>query len=190
MHLCLKGGQCPPFFFYSSFMQFEQPVEKKILDIISPSIEGMGYEVVRVKIMGAHNGRQTLQIMLDRSDDEDIGVDDCEKASRQISAVLDVEDPISEGYYLEVSSPGIDRPLTRLKDFEAFKGFEARINTAEKIEGRKKFTGKLIGTSENLVIIKLPECENNIEISFDRIKSAKLVLNDELIDSLSNNSKI
>ena len=111
-------------------------IDRRMAEIITPVIEDMGYELVRLRLMGGEVA--TLQVMADKPDGG-IEVDDCAQISTAISATLDVEDPIVEAYNLEVSSPGIDRPLTRLKDFEAFEGYEAKLETAELIDGRKRF---------------------------------------------------
>ena len=108
-----------------------------------------------------------------------IEVDDCGAISSAVSAVLDVEDPIIEAYHLEVSSPGIDRPLTRLKDFETFDGFEAKIETDELIDGRRRFKGPLAGTEGDEVLITITE--GTIGLKFEWLSDAKLVLTDELI---------
>ena len=159
-------------------------LENKVSDIISPSLTQMGYEIVRVKMMQI-NGRETLQVMLDREDGNQIDVDDCKRASIQISALLDVEDPIPDNYNLEVSSPGIDRPLTRLKDFSRFTDFEAKIETVEKVDGRRRFKGILAGTNDNDVLINVQDDKAGeymqAVIDFDNIQNAKLVLNDELL---------
>ncbi|WP_084437571.1 ribosome maturation factor RimP [Niveispirillum irakense] len=128
-------------------------VLERIGQIIGPSIEAMGYEIVRLQISGGQ--RPTLQIMADRADGGAMTVDDCADISNAASALLDVEDPISSAYTLEVSSPGIDRPLTRLKDFERFKGFEARIETDVTLDGRKRFRGTLYGVEGEAVLIAL-----------------------------------
>ena len=99
----------------------------KIGRLVEPSLDSMGYDLVRVRVTGS--GQPTLQIMAERKDRQDMTVEDCANISRNLSAVLDVEDPISESYALEVSSPGMDRPLTRLEDYERFAGFEAKIET-------------------------------------------------------------
>ena len=111
--------------------------------------------------------------------DGGIEVDDCSKISHNISAVLDVEDPIEEEYTLEVSSPGIDRPLTRLKDFETWAGYEVKLETAELIEGRKRFKGVLHGVQDGEILIEIPE--GTVGLQFDWLVDAKLVLTDELI---------
>jgi len=114
-----------------------------IIRILTPTIEGMGFEVVRIQLISGR--RQVLQIMAERPEFGGLTITDCEALSQAISAKLDVEDPLPGKFMLEVSSPGIDRPLTRMKDFEAFAGHEARMELATPIEGRKKFSGILAG---------------------------------------------
>jgi ribosome maturation factor RimP len=152
-------------------------IDRRLAGIVTPTIEGLGFELVRLRLMGGK--RHVLQIMADRPDGG-IEVDDCAKISRAISAVLDVEDPISGEYVLEVSSPGIDRPLTREKDFERYSGYEAKLETAEMIDGRKRFKGVLQGVEDGEVLIEI-EPETVIGLAFDLIADAKLVLTDELI---------
>ncbi|CAO3356011.1 ribosome maturation factor RimP [Azospirillum palustre] len=149
----------------------------RIEQIITPSVEAMGYEVVRVQISGGQ--RSILQIMAERADGAPMTVEDCADISRSVSALLDVEDPIREAYTLEVSSPGIDRPLTRLKDFERFAGFEARLESRMAIDGRKRFKGMLKGVEDGLVCVDTEQGPARLE--FDNILRAKLVLTDELI---------
>jgi len=129
---------------------------------------------------------KTLQIMADRPEGG-IDVDDCGRISVAVSAVLDVEDPIEDAYTLEVSSPGIDRPLTRLKDFDVWKGHEARIETEELIDGRKRFKGHLAGTEDDEVLIEIDE--GTIGLKFDWLADAKLVLTDELITEMLRQKK-
>lgn len=168
-------------------MQSELTLEGRITKIITPSLNELGYDVVKVIMIGDDN-RKILQIMIERLDGINIGIDDCEKSSRQISAILDVEEPDLGKYNLEVSSPGIDRPLTRLKDFEKYKGYEAKLEVIDKINEKRKFRGRLAGTSgdtvildTNIVSIEEPEKTQIIEIEFNNIKNAKLILNDELL---------
>lgn len=156
-------------------------MDRRIAEIISPVIEDMGYEVVRVRLM--KNAKETtLQIMAQRPDGT-IEVDDCGKISTAVSAILDVEDPIIEAYHLEVSSPGIDRPLTRLKDFDQWSGYEAKIETTELIDGRRRFRGALAGTEGDEVLITIEDQgeELTIGLKFEWLSDAKLVLTDELI---------
>ena len=151
-------------------------IDRRLAEIVTPTIEGLGFELVRIRLMGGNT--KTLQIMADRPEGG-IDVDDCGKISVAVSAILDVEDPIEDAYNLEVSSPGIDRPLTRMKDFEAWDGYEARIETSELIDGRKRFKGELRGSEGNEVLIEIPE--GIIGLEFDWLTEAKLVLTDELI---------
>lgn len=154
---------------------------RRIEGIVTPSIEAMGFDVVRVMITGGQ--RPTLQIMADRRDGSMISVDDCAEISRTVSAVLDVEDPIAGEYTLEVSSPGIDRPLTRIKDFERWAGFDARIDLAVPLDGRKRFSGRLKGLEgEDRVLVEV-EGGATVELPFDGISRAKLVLTDALLEA-------
>jgi ribosome maturation factor RimP len=163
-------------------------IDRRIAEIITPAIEGLGFELVRIRLMGGKTA--TLQIMADRPEGG-IDVDDCASISTAVSAVMDVEDPIEENYNLEVSSPGIDRPLTRLKDFDAWEGYEAKLETFEQIDGRKRFKGILRGTEGDEVLI---EIENDgemvvIGLTFDWLSDAKLVLTDELITEMLRQKK-
>ena len=151
-------------------------MDRRIAEIIGPVVEDLGFEIVRVRLMGGKS--KTLQIMAERPDGG-IEVDDCAAISTAVSATLDVEDPIEDQYTLEVSSPGIDRPLTRLKDFDAWEGYEAKLETDEMIEGRRRFKGVLEGTEGDEVLIAIPE--GTIGLKFDWLTDAKLVLSDELI---------
>jgi len=154
-------------------------IDRRMAEIITPVIEDLGYELVRVRLM---SGKTTsLQIMADKPDGG-IEVDDCAVISNAVSAVLDVEDPILDAYALEVSSPGIDRPLTRLKDFAMFEGYEAKIETGELIGGRRRFKGELAGVEGEEVLINIEE--GTIGLQFDWLTDAKLVLTDELIKEM------
>jgi len=151
-------------------------IDRRMAEIITPVIEDLGYELVRVRLMSGKN--TILQIMADKPEGG-IEVDDCAKISTAVGATLDVEDPIVDEYALEVSSPGIDRPLTSLKDFENFEGYEAKIETTELIDGRRRFKGQLAGIDGNDVLINVEE--GTIGLQFDWLSDAKLVLTDELI---------
>jgi len=151
-------------------------IDRRMAEIITPVIEDLGYELVRVRLMTGKN--TILQIMADKPEGG-IEVDDCAKISTAVGATLDVEDPIVEEYALEVSSPGIDRPLTRLKDFENFEGYEAKIETTELIDGRRRFKGQLAGIDGTDVLINVEE--GTIGLQFSWLSDAKLVLTDELI---------
>ena len=154
-------------------------IDRRLAEIITPVIEDMGFELVRVRLMSGK--KTTLQIMADKPEGG-IEVDDCADISNAVSAVLDVEDPILDEYTLEVSSPGIDRPLTRLKDFDAFEGYEAKLETGDLIDGRRRFRGVLAGVEEDEVLINVDE--GTIGLKFDWLSHAKLVLTDELIKEM------
>ena len=164
-------------------------IDRRIADIIGPVIEGLGFELVRIRLMGGKT--RVLQIMADRPDGG-IGVDECGEISTAVSAVLDVEDPLEDNYVLEVSSPGIDRPLTRLKDFENWKGWDARIETTELIEGRRRFKGDLAGVEGDEVLITLQEGDQEVTIGlkFDWLSDAKLMLTDALISEMLRQKKV
>ncbi len=164
-------------------------MDRRLADIIIPVIEGLGFELVRIRLMGGQT--RTLQIMADRPDGG-IEVDECGAISTAVSAVMDVEDPIEENYILEVSSPGIDRPLTRLKDFEAWKGWEARLETTELIDGRRRFKGMLAGVEGDEVLIEIEEGKETLTIGlqFDWLSDAKLILTDDLIAEMLRQKKV
>lgn len=150
---------------------------RRIEELIAPSLEALGYEVVRVRLNGGR--RPTLQVMIERRDLEPISLDACAEVSRTISALLDVEDPLKGAYVLEVSSPGIDRPLVRPRDFERFAGFEAKIELERAIEGRRRFRGRVLGADSDRVRIQVDHDELSLPLA--AVKTAKLVLTDELI---------
>ena len=152
-------------------------LERRIEAIIAPTVVGMGYELVRV---GMSKGA-TLQVMIDRADGRPTGVEDCATLSRALSAVLDVEDPIATAYTLEVSSPGIDRPLTRPKDYVRWAGHMARLETAAPIDGRRRFKGTLLGIDGDTVKLRL---EDGVEaaLPFAAVARAKLELTNALIE--------
>ena len=159
-------------------------IEKKISAIISPTIETLGYELVRVRLVPGETS--TLQIMADRKSGE-IDVEDCSVISRDISVLLDVEDPIKDAYILEVSSPGIDRPLTRLKDFSNWQGYEVKLETYELINGQRRFKGEIYNIEKDNITLA-----NNgkfTELSFKLISEAKLILTDNLIKDVLRNRK-
>jgi ribosome maturation factor RimP len=154
-------------------------IDRRLADIVGPVIEGMGFELVRIRLMGGKT--RILQIMADKPDGG-IDVDDCGQISTAISAVLDVEDPVEDNYVLEVSSPGIDRPLTRLKDFDIWSGWEARIETTELIDGRRRFKGTLAGIEGDEVLINIEE--GTVGLKFEWLSDAKLILTEELISEM------
>lgn len=163
-------------------------IDRRLAEIITPVIEDLGFELVRVRLMGGKTA--TLQIMADRPDGG-INVDDCAEISTAVSATLDVEDPLEDAYNLEVSSPGIDRPLTRLKDFEAWQGYEARLETNLAIDGRKRFKGELRGVEGEEVLLDIEEGGEvvTIGLNFDLLADAKLVLTDALIAEMLRQKK-
>jgi ribosome maturation factor RimP len=163
-------------------------MDRRLADIVQPVIEGLGFELVRIRLMGG--ATRILQIMADKPEGG-IEVDHCGDISTAVSAVLDVEDPIEENYVLEVSSPGIDRPLTRLKDFEMWKGWEARIETTELIDGRRRFKGTLGGVEGDEVLIEIEDGKDTVTIGlqFDWLSDAKLILTDELISEMLRQKK-
>lgn len=167
-------------------------IDRRLAEIIGPVIQDLGFELVRVRLQGGKTA--TLQIMADRPEGG-INVDDCADISTAVSATLDVEDPLEDNYHLEVSSPGIDRPLTRLKDFATFEGYEARLETNEAIDGRKRFKGTLAGTEtgeagdEVLINIEEAGATHTIGLNFEWLADAKLVLTDELIAEMLRQKK-
>ncbi|MGH1464002.1 MAG: ribosome maturation factor RimP [Cognatishimia sp.] len=154
-------------------------IDSRLAEIVNPIIEDMGFELVRLRLMGGKTN--TLQIMAERPEGG-IEVDDCAQISNAVSAALDVEDPLSDSYVLEVGSPGIDRPLTRLKDFENFEGYDVKIETSEMIDGQKRFRGILAGVEGEEVLLNLEA--GTVGLQFDWLADAKLILTDELIKEM------
>jgi ribosome maturation factor RimP len=152
----------------------------RLLELLDPVAEAAGYAIVRLRLMGGDHQRR-LQVMAERPSDGDMNVEDCARLSRAISEVLDAADPISGEYVLEVSSPGVDRPLTRLADFETYQGHEARIELDRLAEGRKRFKGMLAGVDDGQVAVDLEGEEETALIPFAWIVEAKLVLTDQLM---------
>ena len=151
---------------------------RRIEDIIQPTVTGMGFELVRVAMS---RGGGTLQVMIEPADGRPMDVEDCATLSRALSAVLDVEDPISGAYTLEVSSPGIDRPLTRPKDYARWAGHLARFETALPIDGRRRFKGTLLGLEGGVVRLKLDDGQET-QVPLSAVTRAKLELTDALLD--------
>jgi ribosome maturation factor RimP len=150
---------------------------RQITELIEPTVHDLGFEVVRVLMTGGQ--RPTVQVMVESLSREPMTVDHCARISHAVSALLDVADPVAGTYRLEVSSPGIDRPLVRRSDFERFAGFEARLETVMPIEGRRRFRGRLAGVIDDDVCLRLPEGEQRIP--YGAVKKAKLVLTDDLL---------
>lgn len=155
-------------------------LENQVRELILPAIHHMGYDVVRVKLMEGSK-RSTLQVMIERLDGKDITLKDCEAVSHQASALLDVEDPVKTEYNLEVSSPGVDRPLVKLKDFERFSGHEIKLTTQLPIEGRKRFRGEIKTVDGEDITLNLTDEKVEAVIAFENVASAKLVLTDKLL---------
>ncbi len=155
-----------------------QTVENRIIETIEAPLEHMGYRLVQVKL-GEGSKRRVLRILAERASDGMMNVDDCTQVSRTVSTLLDVEDPIKGAYDLEVSSPGIDRPLVKESDFETYLGFEAKIETSLPITGRRRFKGPLMALENGEVFIEVDK--EQYAINLDNIAQAQLVLTDELI---------
>jgi len=153
-----------------------------IARLVGPMLQAMGYELVRVHY-GSGSGRPTLQIMAEPLDRRPMAVEDCAEISRALSALLDVEDPLEGAYLLEVSSPGIDRPLIRPADYERFAGFEARLETTQPVEGRRRFRGRIGELAEGQV--RIIEAAGEFRLPLEQINKAKLVLTDDLIAATS-----
>ena len=153
-------------------------MEARIAGMIAPHLSHLGYDLVRGAVLGRE--RPTVQVMADRADGSQISVDDCERITHAISAVLDVEDPLPGAWVLEVSSAGIDRPLVRLKDWVRFAGHQARVEMLAPLEGRRRFTGVVLGADEEHARLRLPDGAD-VLLPLDGIRRAKLVLTDALI---------
>jgi len=155
-------------------------LEDRLSALVAPTLEGMGYELVRVAVLGRE--RPTVQVMADRADGSQITVDDCEAISHAVGAVLDVNDPLPGAWTLEVSSAGIDRPLTRLKDWNRFAGHMARVEMAVPIDGRKRFAGIVLGAEGEQARLRLDD-GTEVALQLKDIRRAKLVLTDALIQA-------
>lgn len=158
-------------------------LEERIAAKISPALQEMGFEVVRVNVQ--NQTPPIVQIMAERADGSCVNVDDCTQINHAVGAILDVDDPLPGAWMLEVSSPGIDRPLTRPKDWERYAGFLAKLELSLPLDGRKRFTGRAVGTKEDGVAFRL-ESGETFFLPYANIRKAKLVLNDELLGSAGN----
>ncbi len=154
-------------------------LEQRTAELITPALEDLGFELVRVLLSG--NQRRKLQIMAEPVDGQPMTVDHCADISRQVSALLDVEDPIPGAYTLEVSSPGIDRPLVKLADFERFAGFDARVEMQTPVDGRRRFSGRLAGVDGDQVVIDLTD--GTARLPYVDILKSKLLMTDALIEA-------
>lgn len=163
-------------------MQAKTETERQVLEMITPVCEEMGLTPVRVRLMG-RDERRILQIMAERDEDQMLGIDECARLSRAISQLIDVADPVPGKYDLEVSSPGIDRPLTLPRHFEAWDGFEAKIELDRLVEGRRRFKGRLAGMEDGHVGLDIEGEDETAMIPFAWISDARLVMNDELMQA-------
>ncbi len=160
-----------------AFVKTSEGPAAEVERLIAPAVAAMGYDIVRVLLSGKQRPR--LQIMAERQDGAGMLVEDCVALSRAIEAILDVEDPIAKAYELEVSSPGIDRPLTRSADFERFAGFQVKLETSPPHEGRRRWIGRLVALEGEMVRIETDEGE--VALPCTAIAKAKLVLTDDLV---------
>ena len=152
-------------------------LEQRIEEIIEPAVQDLGFEIVRVQLSGNHNPR--LQIMAEPIVGDIMTADHCAAISRAVSAILDVDDPIEGAYTLEVSSPGVDRPLVKLRDFERFAGFDVRIETNEAVDGRKRFRGRLSGVEGENIAIEMDG--EDMSIPFPLVLRAKLLVTNDML---------
>ncbi|MBV9783597.1 MAG: ribosome maturation factor RimP [Acidisphaera sp.] len=163
-------------------MERDQPrhtgLEARVADIVTPTLAHLGYELVRVMIFG--RDRPTVQIMVERADGAPVGIEDCQRVSEVLGAVIDVEDPMQGAWTLEVSSPGIDRPLTRMKDWNRFSGHRARVDFAEPLDGRRRVTGIVLGADDQVARMRTDD-GTELVLPLTNVRRAKLVLTDELI---------
>ncbi len=163
-------------------MKTKTHTDERILALAEPIAEDMGLTLVRVRVMAGN--RKTVQIMAERKSDGLMGVGDCARLSRELSALMEVEDPIGDAYILEVSSPGMERPLTCLEDFKTYEGYLARLELDRLVEGRKRFRGHLAGVDGDNIDINLDgEDGQTASIPFDWLSEAKLLITDELIEA-------
>lgn len=156
------------------------PFEQRLTTIIEPSLTGLGYELVRVQMRGTE--RKTLQVMAERVDRRGMTLDDCETISKTLSAVLDVADPIKERYALEVSSPGIDRPLMKAADYVRYAGFDAKIDLRDPVDGRRSFSGTVRGMDGDMIVLDMDKGARAL-LPLNGVQRAKLILTDALIDA-------
>ncbi|NVJ98751.1 MAG: ribosome maturation factor RimP [Alphaproteobacteria bacterium] len=156
-----------------------------IAELIEPTVEALGFELVRVTYGGGR--KPTLQVMAERPDGT-MSVDDCATLSREVSLILDVEDPLPGEYLLEVSSPGIDRPLTRAKDFERWVGFEVKVELGMQMDGRRRFRGRMVSFDGNMIVVDTDD-EGEVSLEFGDVAKAKLILTDELLEAVQKQAK-
>lgn len=167
-------------------MRARTPQEKRLLEIADPVAADLGLEVVRVRVQGSN--AKTLQLMAERPDGT-MNVEACTDLSRALSAVFDVEDPFSGEWSLEVSSPGIDRPLTEVRHFERWEGYDAKIQLDRLVEGQRRFRGVLAGVEDGNVLLDIEGEDETALIPFDWIEDAKLMMSEDLIKESLRRSK-
>ena len=165
---------------------YRMELSERIQGLIEPAIGEMGFGIVRVRISGKK--KLSMQIMVEHQDGQGMTVDDCAAVSRAISALLDVEDPIEGAFTLEVSSPGIDRPLVRVGDFQRFQGFQAKIETTRPFDGRRRFKGVLLGVDGDTVRMMVDGEE--VDFHHPDIHKAKLILTDDLIAAVEESKRL
>jgi ribosome maturation factor RimP len=160
----------------------QTPLEQSIEEIITPSLNSMGFEVVRVRLMESKGKRgKTLQIMAERQDGS-MSLEDCVEVNNTVSTLLDVEDPINGEYNLEISSPGMDRPLVKLSDFEKYTGYEIRLSTNEPVDGQRKFRGKIKAVEQEDILLALSDGSGKeSRIPYGLVHSAQLIITDEML---------
>ncbi len=158
-------------------MRTTNPVEERVVALVEPTATGLGYRIVRVRLSG--NRRKRLQIMAERLSDGEMGIGDCTKLSRALAPVFDLEDPIQSEYDLEISSPGIDRPLMRIEDFERFKGHQAKLETAALTDNQRRFKGVISAVEGDVIVLTTDQGETRLK--FAQLSDARLVLTDQLI---------
>lgn len=154
------------------------PAEERVVALIEPTAAEMGYRLVRVRLSG--NRRKRLQIMAERLSDGQMGIDDCTRLSRAISPIFDLEDPIQGEFDLELSSPGIDRPLMRVEDFERFIGYDAKCETAAMVNNQRRFKGVIAGVAGEAITLSTEH--GDVTLNFSQLSDARLVLTDKLIE--------
>jgi ribosome maturation factor RimP len=154
------------------------PVEDRVVALIDPTAAGLGFRIVRVRLSG--NRRKRLQIMAERVSDGEMGIAECSKLSRALAPVFDLDDPVEGEYDLEISSPGIDRPLMRIEDFERFKGHEAKLETSAMNDNQRRFKGVISAVEGDVIVLTTDQGEARLK--FEQLSDARLVLTDKLIE--------
>jgi len=177
-----SGGPpgAPLLFWLKGIMRAKTQEDRQLLELLDPVAESVSYAIVRLRLMSGKE-RRRLQVMAERPSDGEMGIDDCTRLSRAISEVLEQADAIKGDFVMEVSSPGIDRPLTRLEDFETYVGLEARLELDRMADGRKRFKGVLAGLEDGAVAIDEDGREDTTLIPYSWIVEVKLVLSDALM---------